>query len=84
MKYKNVWLEILLYIAILLIVLWLAQGCVLYRHDVEDPNYRDSRTLITLFKDFDISLDPNAPYYKSKAKNVNAVTPYGPLGVTDE
>ena len=59
-------------IALVLIIIMLS-GCVLYRHDKEPD--RDSVTFYTLFKDFDISIDPNSVEYESSSNKMKIVTP---------
>ena len=58
-----------------LIAACLLSSCVLYRHDIEVD--RDSVTAWTLFKDFDISIDPNSIRWDSTSQKVQAITPYG-------
>ena len=65
---------------IMIITIWIliaiaVSGCVLYRHDTEPQ--RESATFWTLFKDFDIIVDPNGLSYKSSSNKVSILTPYG-------
>ena len=66
----------------------LLSGCAYYSHDKEaylDPmNLRmcefESTRVITLFKQFDVVIDPNRIDYQSDSKKVNIITPWGALG----
>ena len=61
----------------------LLSGCAYYSHDKEsylDPmNLRmcefESTRVITLFKQFDVVIDPNSVQYKSEVKDFQVVAP---------
>ena len=59
---------------IILLILLTSSGCVFYRHDIKSDY--DSITAWTLFKNFNIIIDPNGITYDSSSKDVKVITPY--------
>ena len=79
---------VILATAIAIALAILLSGCAYYSHDKEaylDPmNLRmcefESTRVITLFKQFNVVIDPNSVQYQSDSKKVNIITPWGALG----
>ena len=81
---------VILATAIAIAIAILLSGCAYYSHDKEaylDPmNLRmcefESTRVITLFKQFDVVIDPNSVQYKSEVKDFQVVAPPYIMGGT--
>ena len=66
---------------VLLSVFFVIQGCFFARIDIEDS--RQSGTVWTLLKEFDITIDPNTVVIQSRSEDTKTYTPYGIIETGD-
>ena len=64
-----------------LVIILLLSGCFFARVDIEEG--RQSGTIWTLLKEFDIEIDPNTVVIRSRSEDAKVYSPYGVIETGD-